>query len=166
MGIQIIIYVLIGLGVMIVVALLFMMENAFDSPGDWAFTNLGWSSGDGPLLVVAGRNEDKLTLLLKNQGQTRIKLASVEGRDCNNQRHFPNPCIVGDDQDGIPTEEQAVRRFSKIVIDPQGSQTVILKITDLLALGCSSLAIIDSNGKSWPVQQSNADELISVSRSN
>ncbi len=159
MGIQVIIYVVIGLGVTIVVALLFMMENAFDSLGNWLFTKLGWSSGHGPLLVEAKRNGDKLTLILHNRGQTRIKLAAVEGRDSNNRRHFPNPCIAEDDQDGIQTEEHSLRRFSKIVLDPQGSQTVSLNMTDLLTAGCSSLAIIDSNGKSWPVQQFNANEL-------
>ena len=163
MDIQVIIYLVIGLVVTIVAAFLFMIDNAFDSLINWVFTNLGWESGHGPLLIEAERNGDKLTLILHNQGQTRIKLAAVEGRDCNSQRHFPKPSIAEDDQDEISTEEQALRRFSKIVLAPQGCQTVSLKVTDLLALGCTSLAIIDSNGKSWPVQQFHANELILLS---
>lgn len=93
MDMQVIIYVVIGLGVAIFVALLFMLENASDSLGNWLFNRLGWSSGDGPLLIVAERNGEKLTLMLKNHGQTRINLSAVEGRDCNNQRYFPKPCF-------------------------------------------------------------------------
>ena len=160
MDLQVIIYVVIGLGCAILVALLFFIDNAFDSLADWFFTKVGWSSGRGPLVVVAERNGDELTLKMQNQGQAQLKLAAVEGRDRNEQRHFPKPRFAEDDQNGIPTEEQALTRFSKIVLNPQESQVVNLKLTDLLAVACSSLAIIDSNGKSWPVQRFNADELI------
>ncbi|TWT61570.1 hypothetical protein Pan54_23060 [Rubinisphaera italica] len=159
MDFQVIIYVVIGLGCAILVALLFFIDSAFDSLTDWFFTKIGWSSGRGPLVVVAERNGDELTLKMQNQGQEKLKLVAVEGRDGNNQRHFPKPRLAEDDQNGIPTEKQALTSFSKIVLNPQESQVVNLKLSDLLALGCSSLAIIDSNGKVWPVQRFNANEL-------
>ncbi|MBV12036.1 hypothetical protein [Rubinisphaera sp.] len=159
MDLYLIIYVMIGLGCAILVAFLFFIDNAIDLLTDWFFTRIGWLSGPGPLVVVAERNGDELTLKMQNQGQAKLKLAAVEGRDLNNQRHFPKPRFAEDEHNGLPTFEEAITSFSRIVLNPQESEVVKLKRTDLLALGCTSLAIIDSNGKSWPVQGFHADEL-------
>lgn len=89
----------------------------------------------------------------------RWKLAAVEGRDRSNQRHFPIASFAEDDQIAALTKEQAARRFSKIILEPQTTQNTLLSKSELTAFGCTSLAIIDSNGKPWPVQQFNPDEL-------
>ena len=160
MDLNVIIYAVIGLVCAVLVGLLFFVDNVFGSVVNWFFAKVGGVSGRGPLVVVAERDGDELALNIQNQGHATLKLAAVEGRDRNKQRHFPKPLFAEDNQNDLPTERQALTRFSEIVLNPEESQVVKLMVTDLLDLGCSSLAIIDSNGKSWPVQRFNADELI------
>lgn len=160
MDLHLIIYVVIGLGCAILVGLLFFVDKRIDSLADWFFTMIGWSSGRGPLVVVAERNGDELTLKMKNGGQANLWLVAVEGRDRNQQRLLPKPLFAADEHNGTPTDEEAFKRFSRIILKPQESQVVNLKLTDLSALGCFSLAIIDWNGTSWPVKGFNADELL------
>ena len=157
MDIQLIIYIVIGLGVVISTAFLWFVDDAFDSLIGKFFIKLGLFSGNGPLDVVAERNGDELTLKIQNNGKAKLGLAFVEWRDRNEQRHFPRPLFSEDDQQDVPTEEQALKRFSKIVLKPRESQVVKLILTDLSGLGCSSIAIIDSKGKSWPIQGFTAD---------
>ena len=159
MGLQVIIYVALVVDAIISAALLFLVDDAWDSLSNWALTKVGWPSGQGPLVVVAERNGDKLALNILNHGRAKIRLAAVEGRDGDNQRRFPTPYIPTNDQKAIPTEKQAFTHFGEIVLDAGDSQIVELRVADLLDSGCSSLAIIDSNGKSWPVQRFSVDEL-------
>lgn len=160
MDLQTIVYIIIGLGFILLVAFLFLIEDAFGRLVDWLFSLIGFSSGNGPLVVIAERNGDMLKLTMQNLGSTKLKLAAIEGRDCSNQQHFPKPYLVSDDPKKISTEEIALRRFSKIIVNPQESQVVNLAVTDLQGFGCSSLAILDANGKSWSVEGFHADELI------
>ena len=88
-----IVYLIIGIVTLLAIAGLFFIDNALDRVFGWLFRKVGLQSGNGPLLVRSKVQGEQLLLSLENQGKDALKLAAVEGRDGNQKKCYPAPCL-------------------------------------------------------------------------
>ena len=147
--IVIIIGATVGLGFALVYYL--VDETSYKTVG-YLFRILGLQSGKGPLVIRATTQDLRLTLTLENRGTDRLKLAAVEGRDGNQERHFPTPYLDEASFRSASSQSTAHRQFSKVVLGAGESRTVILDLAELVDMDCRTLAVIDTNGHAWPLK--------------
>jgi len=146
-----IIYVLIGLGLVLFLTFTFLVDNVVDKLGDWTFRKLGLQTGKGPLVATAESQGDKILLLLENQGQDKIKLLAVEGRDPKQNRQFLVPYLKQEEFAAGSADGSLQKQFAKMTIAPRETHQVILDAKELSATDCQTLAVLDHAGKAWPV---------------
>lgn len=138
--------------VLVGAALQFFFEEALDKLADWFFRLVGLETGSGPLAVSAVEEQDMILLTLENRGKGGLKLLAVEGSNGVGQRKHPVPYLKEDDVRGELAEAEARKRFSQTVLGPGESGSVLLKASEVSALDCKTLAILDAKGRSWPVE--------------
>lgn len=152
-----IIIVAIGIGA----ALLYTLAHgAFDKLFEGLWRALGLRSGKGSLVTRVTTESDRIVLAVENQGQHKIRLVAVEGRDGNMKQTFPTPYLNADDSSNPSTEEMARKEFSNMSISPGQSITVILNKPELVSLDCQTLAMLDTEGKTWPVDDFHIDDVM------
>ena len=134
----------------IVTFFLILVEDAFDKLGDVFFRAIGMQSGAGPLDANAASSDELVMLSLQNRGRHPIKIAAVEGRSPSGGRCFP--LAFADPSDvGRVDEESARKVLARISIDAGASRTLVIEEAELARLECQSLAVLDTDGKAWPV---------------
>jgi len=152
-----IIIVALGIGLALVYTL---VDDAFEKLVDWLFRVLGLRSGTGPLAIKVTTESDRIVLALENQGKHKIMLTCVEGCDGNMKRIFPMPYLNGDDINDPSIEEMARKKFFKISISQGQFISLILNKSELVSLDCQTLAILDTEGKTWPVDGFHLNNII------
>lgn len=128
----------------------FVLEIRIENLIDRAFAALGLQSGNGPLVVTAEREGQKLILTLANQGRHAMRIAGIQGRNQDDKPVFPIPMLERH-ADRSMTEKEARREFTKLTVEPGECQVVHLDQSELTELNCRKLAVIDSNAKFWPI---------------
>lgn len=136
-------------------AFLVLVEDAFEKLTGTLlrpfFRRVGLETGSGPLVATATQAGDSVAVTVENRGQHRIKLASVEGRDGGGGRCFPL-AVLDSFMVGSADENVARKAIAGIALEPGAPRSLYLDPRELADLGCRSLAIIDGNGKTWPVE--------------
>jgi len=112
------------------------------------------------LAIKVTTESDRIVLALENQGKHKIMLTCVEGCDGNMKRIFPMPYLNGDDINDPSIEEMARKKFSKISISQGQFISLILNKSELVSLDCQTLAILDTEGKTWPVDGFHLNNII------
>ncbi len=146
-----IVYVTIGIVTLLAIAGLFFIDNAFDRIFGWLFRKAGLQSGNGPLMVGSRAQGEKFILSLENQGTDSLMLAAVEGRDRDQKKCYPLPCLKKEDFRAGGTKGARFKQFAGIVLQPGEERPVILDLDELAALGCLTLTVLDQRGNKWPV---------------
>ncbi len=153
MNVLTLVAVVVGIVVFIIV---WFVDSAFDKLIDKLFTMLGLQSGGGPLIVKAAIEGGTIVLALENQGKHTFRVAGLAGRDGNRTKCFPTPYLNENDFD-LPGAEKRVRKqFAKLSLGPGETKTVILNKSELIAMDCQTLTVLDTKGRAWPVEDLNA----------
>ena len=134
-------------------------EWTFDRLFDRLLRLSGLQSGEGPLVVSAAANRARVVLTVQNRGKHKIRLAAVEGREASQRRVFPTPSFDERETDTATAKAQHLKQLSRVVLGPDESKTIILDRDELVDINCRTLAILDSDGRSWPVDGFDATEL-------
>jgi len=152
-----IIAIVIGIGLALLYY--FLVDDPIDKLFDWVFRIIGLGSGTGPLVTEVSTENDRIVLRVENQGKGKIKLAALEGRDGKGTQKFPTPYLNGDGVSHLSSEEAVRKNFIKTVVPPGQSITVILNKSEVASLDCQTLAFLDIDGESWPVDDFHAADL-------
>ena len=159
------IVVLCGAAILLAVARTWL---EWDVPGwflDRLFRLLGLQSGEGPLDVRAAADGARVVLTVQNRGKHRMRLAAVEGRDASQRRVFPTPWLDEREIGTATTKAQRIKQFARVVLGPGESRTILLDRDELIDMNCRTLAILDRDGRSWPVDGFDAAGLDGSARS-
>ncbi len=143
-----------AISVAVVIALVLghlLVDRGIEGLIDRAFRCFGLTSGKGPLLARIDASGDRLAVTMENRGKHQLRLAGLQGRDRNDKCVFPRP-FSGEPGLHPATDEEDRRRFAKAVLDPGEARRVFLDRSELLALDCRALAIIDTNAQVWMVE--------------
>ncbi len=146
-----IVYVIIGIVTLLAIAGVVFIDNAFDRIFGWLFRKAGLQSGNGPLMVRSKVQAEQVLLSLENQGKDALKLAAVEGRDGNQKKCYPAPCLEAQDFRAGNEEGARFKQFAGITLARGEVRIVILDHDELAALGCLTLTVLDQRGNKWPV---------------
>ena len=149
-----IIIVVLGLAL---TAFLIFVEDAFEkitgrllSP---LFRAVGLKTGSGPLVGSVEERGDRVVVTLENRGRGPLRLGAVEGRDSAGKRCYP---VAYSDAStfGSLDPKTAGKAIARLSIEAGASQVLLLDPKDLANLGCRTLAMIDADGRLWPVSGS------------
>ncbi len=144
-----IVYLITGIVTLLAIVGLFFIDNSFDRMIGWLFRKGGLQSGNGPLMV---RSKVQVLLSLENQGKDALQLAAVEGRDGNQKKCYPAPCLEARDFRAGHEEGARLKQFAGITLARGEVRIVILDHDELAALGCLTLAVLDQRGNTWPIR--------------
>jgi hypothetical protein len=148
--------IVVGLGMAIV---LIFVEIGGERLFDRLLRLLGLESGEGPLEVRAAVDGARVVLTVQNRGKHKIRLAGIEGRDASQRRVFPTPMLDEREIDAATAQAQLFKQLARVVLGPDESRRIMLDRDELVDLNCRALAILDSDGRSWPVDGFDATEL-------
>ncbi len=94
----------------------------------------------------------QVLLSLENQGKDALNLATVEGRDGNQKKCYPAPCLEAQDFRAGHEEGVRLKQFAGITLTPGEVRIVIIDPDELTDLGCLTLAVLDQRGNTWPIR--------------
>jgi hypothetical protein len=123
------------------------------------FYLLGLKSGKGPLDVRAAVDGTRVVLTLQNRGRQNIRLAAVEGSDATQRRVFPAPSLDEQGIEAATAKAQSHEQLARVVLGSGECRTIVLDRDELVDMKCRTLAILDGDGRSWPVDGFDATEL-------
>ena len=140
--------------VLIVVAaalIVVFTDFSFDAIAGWFSRKLGFSSGASGIQGSAQIRNDEVVVSLECQGADAFHLAAMMALDTNGQKLFPVPSRVGDTSLENDDEKTARQKLSQVKIAANETFELGFVRNTFVAMQFQSLAALDRNGKSWPI---------------
>ena len=138
----------------VIFAVFVVVEFVFDFAFDWVFLKLGLRSGEGPLNVTAVVRDDDLVLTLTNDGRDKLMVVAIVGYNERGKQLFAASTSARRAVRIRGEKKKLVRDFPKSRLAGAESVQAALSLPILTTAGAQTLAIVDGNGKEWPVQWS------------
>ena len=137
----------------VVTTLLFVVLTDFTVSGvvDWLARKVGLLSGAGGITGVAQIRNDEVVVSLECQGADAFHLAVMQGAGVNGQSLFPVPSRLGDISLEGDDEKTVYKKLSKVKIAANETFELGFVRNTFVAMQFQSLAALDRNGKSWPI---------------
>ncbi|MCH2112374.1 MAG: hypothetical protein MK213_05910 [Planctomycetes bacterium] len=133
---------------------LLVVDNAFESIVKWVFRKIGIGSGVGPQMASAHLGRKDVMVSLENLGKDSFHLVAIEGVDEGGERFFPIPYRIGEMMIDVESEKNARKQLSGVKVPPASVMQAFFHIDELNLLKIKSLGVLDSDGKSWPINLS------------
>ena len=137
----------------VVTTLLFVVLTDFSVSAvvDWLARKVGFSSGAAGIQGSAQIRNDEVVVSLECQGADAFHLAAMMALDANGQKLFQVPSRVGDASLEDDDEKTARQKLSKVKIAANETFELGFVRNTFVAMQFQSLAALDRNGKSWPI---------------